>query len=215
VRVNDNSERHYLTSPLKRGNEGDFRTDYMEPDIQKALEILRAGGVILYPTDTVWGVGCDATNEEAVSKIFKIKKRSEAKSLIVLVGNENQLSRYVKDIPEVAWELMENTERPLTIIYDTVTGLAPSVIANDGSVGIRIVKDEFCQNLIKKLGKPIVSTSANISNEPSPSNFDEIADELKEQVDYVVNWRQEEIKKNQPSVIIKLALNGEFKIIRN
>ncbi|MBL7891086.1 MAG: Sua5/YciO/YrdC/YwlC family protein, partial [Bacteroidia bacterium] len=117
----------------------------MEADIQKSLEVLRTGGVILYPTDTVWGLGCDATDEQAVSKIFKIKKRVESKSLIVLVADEQQLLRYVNDVPDAAWDLIETSERPITIIYDKATGLAPSVIAEDGSVGIRIVKDEFCQ----------------------------------------------------------------------
>ena len=117
----------------------------MQADIDKSIEILKAGGVLLYPTDTTWGLGCDATNNEAISKIFKIKKRAESKSLIVLVADENQLLRFVKDVPEVAWDLIENTERPLTIIYDKALGLSPNVIAADGSVGIRIVKDEFCQ----------------------------------------------------------------------
>lgn len=186
----------------------------METDIQKALEVLREGGVILYPTDTVWGLGCDATNAEAVSRIFKIKKRTESKSLIVLVADDQQLLRYVPEIHEVAWELIENTDRSLTIIYDKVTNLASAVLADDGSAGIRIVKDEFCQNLIKKFGKPIVSTSANISGEPTPTTFSEIKKEILAQVNYVVNWRQTENKKSQASVIIKLALNGEFKIIR-
>src|SRR4051812_10778820 len=169
----------------------------MEEDLQKALEVLHSGGVILYPTDTVWGLGCDATNEEAVLKLFEIKVRNEAKSLIVLVADEQQLLRTVKDIPEVAWDLIQNTERPLTIVYDNVTGLAPSVKAADGSAGIRIVKDEFCQKLIKKFGKPLVSTSANISGEPTPANFAEITEKLKKQVDYIVQWRQNEKQKSQ------------------
>ena len=187
----------------------------MENDITKALEVLRGGGILLYPTDTVWGLGCDAGNEKAIAKLFQLKKRAESKSLIVLVADENQLLRCVKDVPEIAWDLIENTDRPLTIIYDSVNGLAPSVKAEDGSAGIRIVKDEFCEKLIRKFGKPIVSTSANISGEPTPSTFAEIKNEIKLQVDYVVSWRQDDNKKSQPSVIIKLALNGEFKIIRS
>ncbi len=186
----------------------------MDKDIQKALQVLQSGGTILYPTDTVWGLGCDATDEAAVSKIFDIKKRSEAKSLVVLVADENQLMKFVKDVPEVAWQLIENTERPLTIIYDKAQKLAANAVAEDGSIGIRIVKDKFCEKLIRKFGKPIVSTSANMSGEQTPLSFDEIADEIKEQVDYVVQWQQEEYKKTQPSIIIKVAMNGEFKIIR-
>src|SRR4051812_46846156 len=127
----------------------------MQEDIQKALEVLKSGRVILYPTDTVWGLGCDATNEQAVSNIFKIKQRAESKSLIVLVADDKQLLKYVHTVPDIAWELIENTEQPLTIIYDKAIGLASNVIGDDGSVGIRIVKDEFCQNLIRKFGKPI------------------------------------------------------------
>lgn len=186
----------------------------MEADIQKSLEVLRTGGVILYPTDTVWGLGCDATDEQAVSKIFKIKKRVESKSLIVLVADEQQLLRYVNDVPDAAWDLIETSERPITIIYDKATGLAPSVIAEDGSVGIRIVKDEFCQTLIRKFDKPLVSTSANVSGEPAPSTFNEIKKDIIDQAGFVVKWRQNDNKKCQPSVIIKLALNGEIKIIR-
>lgn len=186
----------------------------MEEEIKKALEVLKSGGTILYPTDTVWGLGCDATNREAVDKIFKIKQRVESKSLIVLVDNEQKLNKYLKDVPAVAWDLIEFSEKPITIIYPDARGLASNAIAGDGSVGIRLTKDEFCKRLIGKLNKPIISTSANISGQPTPSNFSEISPEIIKSVDYVVNWRQHEKKNPPPSTIIKLAMNGEFTIIR-
>jgi L-threonylcarbamoyladenylate synthase len=187
----------------------------MIEEINKTINILKEGGTILYPTDTVWGLGCDATNPTAVAKIFSIKKREESKSLIILIDDEIKLNKYLKEVPEVAWELIENTDKPLTIIYDGACNLAKNVIAADGSIAIRIVKDEFCRKLINRLGKPLVSTSANISGEQAPSNFHEIAPELKKQVDHVVNWRQEEINSAIPSSIIKLSVNGDVKIIRN
>lgn len=186
----------------------------MENDIQKCLEVLRKGGIILYPTDTIWGIGCDAKNEKAVQRIYEIKKRIDSKSLIILVDHENQLNKYVRDVPAVAWDLIELSEKPLTIIYDDGGSLAPNVLAEDGSVAIRVCKDEFCKKLIYKFGKPIVSTSANISGEPSPNNFSEISSEIKIAVDYIVTWRQHENKKSQPSKIVKLKNNGEIKIIR-
>lgn len=186
----------------------------MEEEIKKSLEVLKSGGTILYPTDTVWGLGCDATNREAVDKIFKIKQRVESKSLIVLVDNEQKLNKYLKDVPAVAWDLIEFSEKPITIIYPDARGLASNAIAGDGSVGIRLTKDEFCKRLIGKLNKPIISTSANISGQPTPSNFSEISPEIIKSVDYVVNWRQHEKKNPPPSTIIKLAMNGEFTIIR-
>jgi L-threonylcarbamoyladenylate synthase len=186
----------------------------MEQEIIKALEVLKAGGTILYPTDTVWGLGCDATNSEAVDKIFKIKQRSESKSLIVLVDNEQKLNKYLEDVPAMAWDLIEFTEKPLTIIYPGARGLAPNAIAEDGSVAIRLTKDEFCKKLIGKFNKPIISTSANISGQPTPSSFREISPGILNSVDHVVNWRQNETNNPPPSTIIKLAMNGEFTIIR-
>ena len=186
----------------------------MEEDIKKALEVLRAGGTILYPTDTIWGIGCDATNKDAVEKVCRIKKREESKSMIVLIENENFLNRYVKEVPDVAWDLIDTNDKPMTIVYDGVRGLAPNVIAEDGSAGIRITKDEFCKKLIYKFGKPIISTSANISDEPAPNNFTEISENILKEVDYVVNWRQNEFTKAHPSSIIQVKLNGEIKIIR-
>ncbi|MCW3083038.1 MAG: Sua5/YciO/YrdC/YwlC family protein [Bacteroidetes bacterium] len=186
----------------------------MDEEIKNALEVLRKGGTILYPTDTVWGIGCDARNKDAVAKVFRIKQRAEYKSMVTLVCDHTMLNRYVKEVPEVAWDLLEAADTPLTIIYPDARMLADNVIAADGSVGIRLVKDEFCKNLIHKFGKPIVSTSANISGEASPSSFNEIKLDILNKVDYIVNWRQKENNSVQPSTIIKVAMNGEFKIIR-
>jgi L-threonylcarbamoyladenylate synthase len=186
----------------------------MEEEIKKALEVLKAGGTILYPTDTVWGIGCDATNKEAVAKVFRIKQREESKSLIVLVDNDQKLNKYLNDVPAMAWDLIEFTEKPLTIIYPGARGLAQNAIGDDGSVGIRLTKDEFCKKLIYKFNKPIISTSANISGEPTPRNFSEIPEAIKKSVDYVVNLRQQEIDSPPPSTIIQLQMNGEFRIIR-
>jgi L-threonylcarbamoyladenylate synthase len=186
----------------------------MDEEIKNALEVLRKGGTILYPTDTVWGIGCDARNKDAVAKVFKIKQRAEYKSMVTLVCDHTMLNRYVKEVPEVAWDLLEAADTPLTIIYPDARMLAENVIAADGSVGIRLVKDEFCKNLIHKFGKPIVSTSANISGEAAPSSFSEIKLDILNKVDYIVNWRQKENNSVQPSTIIKVAMNGEFKIIR-
>lgn len=186
----------------------------MEEEINNALEVLKKGGTILYPTDTVWGIGCDARNKEAVNKVFKIKQRAEYKSMVVLVCDEKMLNRYVKEVPEAAWELIEAAESPLTIIYPDGRMLAENVIAADRSVGIRIVKDEFCRNLIHRFGKPIVSTSANISGEDAPVSFRDIKIDILNKVDYIVRLRQTEINPVKPSTIIKVAMNGEIKIIR-
>ena len=186
----------------------------MEEEIKNALAVLHKGGTILYPTDTVWGIGCDARSKEAVNKIFKLKQRAEYKSMVVLVSDDKMINRYVKDVPAIAWDLIDAAEEPLTIIYPDGRMLAENIIAADGSVGIRIVKDEFCRNLIHKFGKPIVSTSANISGEPAPSSFRDIRLDIMNKVDYIVNLRQTETNNTKPSTIIKIAMNGEFKIIR-
>jgi len=187
----------------------------MEEELKKTLEILKKGGTILYPTDTVWGIGCDARNKEAVNKIFKIKERAEYKSMVVLVCDDKMINRYVKDVPAIAWDLIESAaDDPLTIIYPDGRMLAENIIAADGSVGIRIVKDEFCKNLIHKFGKPIVSTSANISGDPTPITFSNINNKIMNKVDYIVNLRQNEVNNPKPSTIIKVAMNGEVKIIR-
>ncbi|MBI3502224.1 MAG: threonylcarbamoyl-AMP synthase [Bacteroidetes bacterium] len=186
----------------------------LEQEIQQALKVLRDEGTILYPSDTIWGIGCDATHEKAVEKISLLKKRNEAQRFISLVSDEAMLNRFVKNIPAVAWDLLDAADSPLTIIYDEPKGLAASILSDDGSAAIRIVKDEFCQRLIHKFGKPIVSTSANISGENTPQNFFEISEEIKNGVDYIINWRQDECQDAKPSSIIKLKSNGEFKIIR-
>lgn len=186
----------------------------MKEDIREALNVLKSGGTILYPTDTIWGIGCDATNPEAVDKVFKIKGRDRNKSLLVLVDYPSRIERYVEDVPEVAYDLVELSDKPLTIIYPNARFLAENLIAEDGSIGIRVVDDPFCQQLITRLKKPIVSTSANISGVKNPSIFSDIKQEIIGSVDYVVGWRQEEVIPNSPSGIIKLGAKGEVKVIR-
>jgi L-threonylcarbamoyladenylate synthase len=185
----------------------------MAEDIIRSLEVLRAGGIILYPTDTIWGLGCDATNEAAIRKILRIKKSDDKKSMLILLDEPGKLRNYVT-VPDIAWELIEVSTSPLTLIYPGARNLAPGLIAGDGSAGIRITDDEFCRHLISKFRKPVVSTSANITGTPSPAGFSEISDEIINSVDYVVQWRQEDTIKRQHSSIIKLEQNGSFKIIR-
>jgi len=185
----------------------------MFEDITNSIKILREGGVILYPTDTIWGLGCDATNEAAVEKIFRIKKREDKKSMLILLDSPEKLQNYVI-IPDIALTLIKISTSPLTIIYPGAKNLANGLIAADGSTGIRITSDEFCHRLIHKFVKPIVSTSANISGTNPPSSFIEIIDDIKKSVDYIVKWRQKDIIKKQHSSIIKLEKNGTFKIIR-
>jgi len=187
---------------------------FMKEDLEKSIETLRNGGVILYPTDTIWGLGCDATNKDAIERIYKIKQRSDQKSLLVLLDNPGKIPSYVQEVPEVAWDLIELSEKPLTIIYSDAKNLAQNLIAEDGSIGIRIPEDPFCQKLIQRFKKPIVSTSANISGANAPTNFSEISQEIIDSVDYVVEWRQDDYTKSQASSILKLKNNGEINIIR-
>ncbi len=184
-------------------------------DIRNALKTLRAGGVILYPTDTVWGLGCDATNSEAVKKIYTIKQRAESKSLIILVNSPSMLTRYVDNPPDVALQIAELTEKPLTIVYDRGRSLAEGVASADGSVGVRICADPFCDDLITALRKPLVSTSANISGSDAPAIFDEISEELKASVDYVCLWRQDDRSRAKASSVIRVSENGVVKILRS
>ncbi len=186
----------------------------LEQEIENSLKILQQGGVILYPTDTVWGLGCDATDPAAVEKIFEIKKRPDTRSMLVLLANESSIMSYVRDIPEISWELLEVAVNPLTIIYPSARNLAHNLVADDGSIGIRIVKDEFCEQLIRKFRKPLVSTSANISGEPSPAIFDDITPEIMENADYIVDWRRNDTTVRPPSSIIKLDDKGRIYIIR-
>jgi L-threonylcarbamoyladenylate synthase len=183
-------------------------------EIKNALKVLRAGGVILYPTDTVWGLGCDATNGGAVRKIFEIKKRSDAKSLIVLVNSAAMLTRYVDSPPEVALQMAEWSEKPLTVVYDKGRNLADGVASTDGSVGVRICSEPFCDALIDALRKPLISTSANLSGEDAPAIFDEISEEIVNAVDYVCLYRQDDRSKVPPSSVIKVSANGSIKILR-
>ena len=185
----------------------------MHKEISNAVQILKNGGLILYPTDTVWGIGCDATNAEAVEKVFRLKERQDNKALICLVADDRMLSRYVKEIPKVAYDLFEVSEDPITIIYDDAQNLAENLIAEDNSIAIRIPDDEFCFQLLRRFGKAIVSTSANVSGHPTPKSFEEIAPHILKGVDYVVNLHREKVC-GKPSSIIKLSANGRIKIIR-
>ncbi len=179
-----------------------------------AVQTLREGGLILYPTDTIWGIGCDASNENAVRRIFELKRREDSKAMICLVDSADRMQRYLRRVPDVAWDLVEFAERPLTLILDGATGLAPSLIAEDGSVGLRVTKENISHELCYRFQKAVVSTSANISGEPSPACFNEISDEIRQGVDYVMRSRQNDLTKSKPSQIIKLSLDGQVKIIR-
>ena len=183
-------------------------------EVKAAVETLKAGGIILYPTDTVWGIGCDATNEAAVARVFEIKRRADSKSLITLVANADMLGKYVKVIPEVAINLLEVNDKPMTIIYPDAMGLAPNVVAEDGSAGIRIPMNDFCVAVIRRFHKPIVSTSANISGEPAPAFYEDIPMEIIDAVDWVADPYLEEGATGEPSQIIQVGLHGEIKIIR-
>jgi len=186
----------------------------IDSEVARAKEVLLTGGCILYPTDTIWGIGCDATNPVAVQKIYSMKKRADNKSMLVLISGTEMLSYYLKKIPARALELIESALKPTTIIYPGAIKLAPNLLAEDGSVGIRITSDEFCQKLIEKAGFPIVSTSANTSGNPAPLSFRTIESELLQKVDHVVNWRQDENKSSSPSAIIKLDENGRTTVLR-
>jgi L-threonylcarbamoyladenylate synthase len=190
-----------------------MKNEYDE-DIRNALTALKTGKVILYPTDTVWGLGCDPTNAEAVGKIFRIKQRVDSKSMIVLVNSTDMLQRYVSDVPEVALDMVELTDTPLTVVYDKGKSLAPGITAEDGSVGVRLCLDPFCDDLITSFRKPLVSTSANISGQPAPAIFDEISDEIKDAVDYICQYRQNDRTRSKPSSVIKISSNGAVKILR-
>ena len=185
-----------------------------EQDIKNAIEAMRKGGVILYPTDTVWGIGCDATNAEAVKRVYEIKQRDDSKALICLVDSDSRLQRYVRNVPDVAWQLIDCVEKPTTLILDGAVNLAPNLIAEDGSIGIRITKEAFSHELCFRFQKAIVSTSANISGEPAAQNYRDIDPRILEQVDYVCWTRRQEHQPHQPSSIIKLSADGQVVIIR-
>ncbi len=186
----------------------------MIEDIKKACQIMHEGGVILYPTDSVWGIGCDATNPDAVRKVYEIKKRADSKAMLVLVDSAVKVDFYVSEVPEVAWDLIELADKPLTIIYSGARNLAHNLLADDGSVGIRVTSEAFSHRLCQQFRKAIVSTSANISGEPSPACFSEISEEIRQAVDYVVQFRQDDANRPKPSSILKLDKGGVIKIIR-
>ena len=186
----------------------------MVEEIRKTVEILKSGGVILYPTDTIWGIGCDATNREAVERVYRIKGREDSKSMLVLMENPALLERYVNDVPDIAWDLVEISSTPLTVIYPNAKNLAPNLISQDGSIGIRFTKEKFTTSLLQKFRKPIVSTSANISSEKTPAAFYEISELIKEKVDYIVQYRRDDTRSVPPSEIIKLWPDGRIDIIR-
>ena len=185
----------------------------LKEEVRKACEVLKNGGIILYPTDTIWVIGCDATNELAVKRIYELKHREDNKALLVLLDDVGKLASYV-EVPDVAYELLEVNDKPMTIIYPNAKNLAKNLIAQDRTIGIRITSEAFTKALLYRFRKPIVSTSANISGEPSPKCFAEISDAVKSVVDYVVDFRQEETSNPAPSSIIKLGVGGEIQIIR-
>lgn len=183
-------------------------------ELSYMVNLLDQGKTILYPTDTVWGIGCDATNESAVKKIYQIKRRAESKSLIILVSSLEMLQKYVQNIPKKAIEILDSSTRPTTIIYKNPMGLAKNVIASDATIAIRIVQDAFCKDLINSYGKPIVSTSANLSEQPTPNSFSEISTTILESVDYIVNLRQDNLSK-LPSRILRITDSDEIEVIRD
>ncbi len=193
-----------------------FSTSYMveqQIELEKTIATLKKGGIILYPTDTVWGIGCDATNAEAIDKIFTLKKRAESKSMICLVSDFKMLQQYVEEVPEVAYDILKYSKKPTTIIYDRPLRVAENIIAEDNTLGIRVIREPFCNKLVRKFKRPIVSTSANISGVPSPKNFKEISPAILEGVDYIVNLPLQN-KNAKPSSIIKIGGDSTVKIIR-
>ncbi|GAA0544696.1 L-threonylcarbamoyladenylate synthase [Chitinophaga japonensis] len=188
-------------------------TDF-ENDISASLRVLHAGGLILYPTDTIWGIGCDATNEAAVKDVFALKQREESKSLVVLLADVRDLLRYVAHPPPDIADIIRGFDRPTTVIYDGALGLAPSVVNQDGSVAIRIVQEPFCRHLVKRFRKPVVSTSANVSGQPSPATFADIDPAVRSGVNYVVQYRQQDTAPAQPSRIVKVLAGGAMRVIR-
>lgn len=187
---------------------------YDEEDLREAVRVLKEGGIILYPTDTVWGIGCDARNPEAIDKIFKLKRRSDSKSMLALVSSEGMLQRSVEEVPEIAWQLIDAAVNPITIVYDNARGVAKNLPAEDGSLGIRITCEKFSRALCERMHGPVVSTSANISGHPAAATFDEISNEIKDGVDYICRYRQDDRAKAKPSNIIKITKGNIVKVIR-
>lgn len=194
--------------------ETDITYNNVDADVARACEVMRRGGIIVYPTDTVWGIGCDATNSAAVRRVFEIKRRSDAKALITLVDSLQMLGRYVDEVPELAPSLIEFSERPLTIIYDRGRNLAPELMGSDGTVAIRVTRERFSAALCRAMRRPIVSTSANISGAPTPAIFTEISSDVLDAADYVASTRRDDTRAARPSCIMRLACDGTFKILR-
>ena len=192
-----------------------LRAGMIDTEVQKTGDIILSGGIILYPTDTIWGIGCDATNRESVQNIYRIKQRTDSKSMLVLINGISMLEEYLENIPLKALDIIKQSEKPTTIIYPGARNLADNLVAPDGSIGIRITSDPFCRKLIEITGKPIVSTSANISGEQSPASFHQIKTPIREQIDYVVNWRQDETAPSIPSAIVKLEEDGTITTLRS
>ncbi|HEY8928004.1 MAG TPA: L-threonylcarbamoyladenylate synthase [Mucilaginibacter sp.] len=186
----------------------------LRDEVAKAFKVIQDGGIILYPTDTIWGIGCDATNTEAIRKIFRLKQRDEAKSMIILLDTENKLESYISEVNPLAYDLIEYAENPLTLVMPGAKNISTALIAADGSVGIRVTKHQFCQQLIQRMRKPLVSTSANISGKPSPQYFSQIDQEIIEGVDYIVDLDQHSMEIKNPSTIMKLSPNGTFEFLR-
>ncbi len=187
---------------------------YDEADLKEAVRVMKEGGIILYPTDTVWGIGCDARNEKAIDRIFKLKRRADSKSMLALVSSEGMLQRTVKEVPDIAWQLIDVAVNPMTIIYDSPIGIADNLKADDGSLGVRITSEKFSRSLCDRMRGPIVSTSANISGKPTPMTFSEISNEIKDGVDYICRYRRGDKAKNKPSNIIKVTRGNIVKVIR-
>ncbi|MFV8224617.1 L-threonylcarbamoyladenylate synthase [Christiangramia aquimixticola] len=187
--------------------------DKIQEEVRNCLDVIKKGGIILYPTDTVWGIGCDATNAEAVDKVYRLKKREESKALICLVSNFKMLEQYVEEVPEMAYDILKHAQKPTTVIYDKPIRIAENLVSEDETLGIRVVRDTFCSDLIKKMKRPLVSTSANISGEPTPQSFAQISPQILKGVDYVVNLQRSK-KSPRPSAIIKLSNDGQVKVIR-
>ncbi len=188
--------------------------DKLTEEVNKSVTLLRQGKVLLYPTDTVWGIGCDATNAKAVDKIFKLKNRRGQKSMIVLLADKEKIKDFVQEVPAIAYDLIENAASPITLVYGKARNLPKNLVASDGSIAIRVVKGDYCVEVIRQLGKPLVSTSANISGEPAPHSFDQISEVIKQKVDYVVEVHRSRIRSVRPSTILRLEENGTFTVIR-
>ncbi len=186
----------------------------LRDEVANAFKVIQDGGIILYPTDTIWGIGCDATDTEAVKKIYRLKQRDEAKSMIILLDNDNKLPSYVQEVPDIAYDLIQYAENPLTLVMPGARNISSALISSDGSIGIRVTSNQFCQQLIQRMRKPLVSTSANISGKPSPQYFAQIAAEIIDGVDYVVDIDQHSMEIKNPSTIMRLEPGGKFEFLR-